>query len=39
MLDIILIATIVIGWAIAMVWAYWDNGGIKEFRKGLKKNT
>lgn len=29
MLDIILITTIVTGWAIAMVWAYWDNGGTK----------
>lgn len=39
MLDIILIATIITGWAIAMVWAYWNNGGMKEFRKGFKKDN
>lgn len=37
MLDIILIGAVVIGWAVAMVWAYKDNGGMKEFKKSFKK--
>lgn len=37
MLDIILIGAVVIGWAVAMAWAYKDNGGMKEFKKSFKK--
>lgn len=37
MLDIILISAVVIGWAVVMVWAYKDNGGMKEFKKSFKK--
>lgn len=37
MLEIILVTIIVLGWCAAMVWAYWNNGGIKDFKKSLKK--
>lgn len=37
MLDIILIATVILGWAAAMVRAYWGNGGMEDFKKSFKK--
>lgn len=37
MMEIIGIGVVVIGWAAAMVWAYKDNGGMKEFKESFKK--
>ena len=37
MLDIILIITIIFGWIAVIIWAYWNNGGIEDFKKSFKK--
>lgn len=38
MLEIILVAVVILGWAITMIRAYWNNGGIENFKKIFKKN-
>ena len=37
MLEVILIITVILGWIVAMVWAYWDNGGMEELKKSVKE--
>ena len=37
MLEVILIITVILGWIVAMVWAYWNNGGIEELKKSVKE--
>lgn len=37
MLEIISIAIIILVWTAAMVWAYWGNGGMEDFKEGFKK--
>ena len=37
MLEVILIIMVILGWIVAMVWAYWDNGGMEELKKSVKE--
>ncbi len=37
MLEIILIIIFVLGWGGVMVWAYWGNGGMEDFKKSFKE--
>lgn len=37
MLEVILIGIVILGWIAAMVWAYWNNGGMEDFKKSFKK--
>ena len=37
MLEVILTIVVILGWGTAMVRAYWNNGGLKDFKKSFKK--
>lgn len=37
MLDIILVIVVILVWSAAMVWAYWNNCGMEDFKKSFKK--
>jgi len=37
MLNVILLAVVILIWTVAMIWAYWGNGGMKDFKEDSKK--
>lgn len=37
MLETILVIVVILGWVIAMIRAYWNNGGMEDFKKSFKK--